>query len=329
MNQSKFKLKIAIATATTVIMVAVLTLTFNKDIQAQTLLDTTAATSIDASLQTAPAVNATNVRDRIRADMLQNTKTAEETRRAILENNRVASSSPKMLVPNVKKVENRIENRIEQKVENRIEQKIEGRIENRNDDKDDDGDDNRNGERLEKCLGSTNPNEKCFRPEIKPNDKQGYEDNGRSMQMKLLKERKEMVAKQINVALKNLEELRKRIGSRMEKDRLANKNMSAVIELVKIADSKIALAKEAVAKLRSYEPIASSTGTTTAPVNLAQVRGLIDNAQKSIKEAHRALTDVVVAIAKISGINKERTASSTPIRNVVPSPVTSIPASTN
>lgn len=262
-----------------------------------------------------PTNNPANLREKIRADVdakIQNIKTNQETRNQIIEKTRVSSTTPK--IP--------FQNKIEQKVEKRIEQRVENRIE----------------DRLIKCPNSTNPNEKCFRPEIKPNEREGYEDNGRSMQIKLLKERKEVAAKQLNIAIKNLEELRKRVSSRMEKDRLINADMGAISELIKTADTKLVLAKEAVAKLRSYEPIATST-TATTTVNLVRVRELIDNAQGAIKEAHRALTDVVVAIAKISGVNKDKISTSTPARKIAPisspmsttapSPVTSIQPSTN
>lgn len=269
------------------------------------------------SLQTSKAQTATdsarptndpaNLREKIRADVdakIQNIKANQETRNQIIEKARLSSTTPRNIP---------LQNKIEQKVEKRIEQKIE----------------NRNDDRLVKCSDSTNPNEKCFRPEIKPKEREGYEDNGRSMQVKILKERKEVATKQLNIAIKNLEELRKRIGSRMEKDRLVNEDMSAISGLIKIADTKIVLAKEAVAKLRSYQPIATST-TATTTINLVRVRELIDNAQGAIKEAHRALTDVVVALAKLSGVNGARTASSTSPRNtILPSPVTSIPPSTN
>ncbi len=259
---------------------------------AETILDTTAATVINNAI-TPLNTNQNDIRERIRAD-IQNAQVNQNVRAQILEKNRIASTSPKINTPF------RVENK---KIENRIEQKIENEIEERQEN------------RLEKRLSSTTI-------PIRREAKDGYEDNGRSMVSKVLKERKEVLAKQLNIAMQNLIELRKRISSRVEKDRLANKDLSTVSELIKIADDKIAIAKKAVETVRSYNPQNPNTSTTT-PINLDEIRKIVDNAQKSIKEAHRALTDVVVAIAKVSGINKDKNASSTPqITIPVPSPTT-------
>lgn len=248
-----------------------------------------------------PTINPANLREKIRADMdikMQNVRANQEARNQIIEKTRPSYTAP------INNPYERIENSAERKIGNQIEQKMERR------------------------LSSSSPQ---FREGIAV-------DKIKIMTGKVLTEKKETVSKQLDVAIKNLEELRKRIGSRTEKDRMTNKDMGMVIELLKIADKKIALAKEALAKLRAYEPITKDAATTT-PINLDQIRGIIDNAHKSIKEAHRALTDVVVAIAKISGVNKERISTSTPARifapttspisTTAPSPVTSIPPSTN
>lgn len=283
------------------IVIIVFAMTLNKQAQAQTIIDTGAATGINATVNTNSDVNSVNIRNRIKAEMdakIQNIKTNQEIRNQIIEKSKLPSTTPPKME---KKVEKKIENRIEQKVEDRIEQRMENR------------------------LSSTSPQ---FR-------KEGYENNGKEMMAKLLKEKKDAVHKQLNVAMQNLIELRKRISSRIEKDRLNGKNLAGVSELLKLADAKIALAKEAIAKLRYYEPVpknTTDTGTTTVAVNLDPVRELIDTAQKSIKEAHRALNDVVVAIAKISGNNKGQIGSSTPAINTVlptPSPTTTTPSTIN
>lgn len=134
-------------------------------------------------------------------------------------------------------------------------------------------------------------------------------NNPRIMVQKTLKERKENIAKQFNVALQNLIELRKRIGSRIEKDKLNNKDLSSVSEYLKVADTKIAATKEALNKLREYSPTETTTGMSSTTVNLDQVKNLIENVQKSIKEAHKALVDVITAIAKISKKPKPSPAS--------------------
>ena len=237
--------------------------------------------SVSPGTQASPSINPNIIRERLRADIdekMKNAKANQEIRNQLLEKNRIGTTTNKNGVMRV----------------------IDGREERRDDD------------RLVKCLGSTNPNEKCFRPEIKPRENEGYEDNGRSMQMKALKERKEVVGKQLEVALENLKDLRKRISSRIEKDRKAGKDTSSVSLLLKIADQKIVAARDAVKVVKEYTPritnrtpglTATSTASTTAvvAVNLEQIRTYIDTAQKAIKEAHKALSDVIVAIAKLGG----------------------------
>lgn len=150
--------------------------------------------------------------------------------------------------------------------------------------------------------------------------KDGYENEGRSMVEKMLKERKDGLTKQLNVAIQNLTDLRKRISSRIEKDKLAGKDVSSVSELLKLADTKLSLAKDAVKAVQDYVPSikdqtnnASTTNLQTASstklINLDQVRVLVDKARSAIKDAHKALVDVVVAIAKISVTTRSATST--------------------
>ena len=137
---------------------------------------------------------------------------------------------------------------------------------------------------------------------------------------KMLKERKDGLTKQLNVAIQNLTDLRKRISSRIEKDKLAGKDASSVSELLKLADTKLSLAKDAVKAVQDYVPSikdqtnnASTTNLQTASstklINLDQVRVLVDKARSAIKDAHKALVDVVVAIAKISVTTRSATST--------------------
>jgi hypothetical protein len=119
MNKIKLGLKMFVGTIMSIVIIALLAIALNTEVQAQTMIDTTAATSIDATLNTAPAVNAANLREKIRAD-LQNAQINQNVRAQILEKNRLASTSPKVGMPL------QVENRVEQKIE-----KVEGRIENR------------------------------------------------------------------------------------------------------------------------------------------------------------------------------------------------------
>ncbi len=162
--------------------------------------------------------------------------------------------------------------------------------------------------------------------------KDGYENEGRAMVEKMLKERKDGLVKQLDVAIRNLTDLRKRISSRIEKDRLAGKDLSSVSELLKVADTKLSLAKDAVKAVQDYVPTTkdqianasttnSQTASSTKLINLDQVRILVDKARGAIKDAHKALVDVVVAIAKISGNNNLPKDSKESRPSIVPTPV--------
>lgn len=288
---------------------------------AVTMVDTTTATGISNTLNTAPATNAPAIRDRIRADVdtkVQNMRYNQDVKNQMIENGyRIATTTtprPPLSQKNIKlekigtsspllnqkikseKIENMKENRIEERKENREENKI--------------------------------------------------------MALEMLKEKRDNLGKNLEVALKNLVELRKRIVSRMEKDRNAGKDMTKVKELLVIADAKISTAKQAVEAVKSYKPenFVQNTGTVSRcittndssnsnvssstqrclpidkPVDLEGIRALVYKAQLAIKDAHKALNDVVVAIAKISGNNpKDRPATSTPISTVTPRVETTLP----
>jgi hypothetical protein len=150
----------------------------------------------------------------------------------------------------------------------------------------------------------------------------------------MLKERKDGLVKQLNVAIQNLTDLRKRISSRIEKDKLAGKDISSVSELLKVADTKLSLAKDAVKAVQNYVPTTkdqtvntdttnTQTASSTKLINLDQVRTLVDKARSAIKDAHKALVDVVVAIAKISGNNNLPKDSKEGRPTVTPTPVPS------
>jgi hypothetical protein len=158
--------------------------------------------------------------------------------------------------------------------------------------------------------------------------------------IELLKEKRDNLGKNLEVALKNLVELRKRISSRIEKDRLSGKDLTKVKELLAIADSKLAIAKQAVQAVKSYTPSQGETviNSTSTPrllpansINLEKIRTLVNSAQTAIRDAHKALNDVVVAIAKISGTNipKDRVATSTRTTSTQATPSLSPSPTTN
>jgi len=142
-------------------------------------------------------------------------------------------------------------------------------------------------------------------------DRDGYDQARKAMMFDMFKIRKALVTKQLHVALTNLNNIRTRINSRIQKEQSAGKDMAKAIALLATADAKIKIASDAVAALDAYTPSAqaSSTASTSVAINLDAARQLADTAQKDIHEAQRSLNDVVRAIAHAMGVNLEEQAT--------------------
>jgi hypothetical protein len=218
--------------------------------------------------------------------------------------------------------------------------------------------------KLEKMGSTTLPNQRIQnikekiedRQEKRQENRQENREKAKEMALDMLKDRKDGALKNLDVALRNLSELRNRVGSRIEKDRNNGKDMSKVNSALKIADEKLAIAKTAVEAVKNYKPensaiTSTSTpncttescpapcpkdriprqGSTTQPqkeqncfipqkiVNLGPIRSLIEKAQSALKDAHKALNDVVVEIAKISGNRPDRPERNGSTTNSIPS----------
>ncbi len=319
---------------------------------AVTMVDTTTATGISNTLNTAPTTNAPAIRDRIRADVdskVQNMRYNQDVKNQMIENGyRIATTTtprPPLSQKNIKLEKIGTSSPLlNQKIKS---QKIENRMEDRDgEDGDSEGENWKNREDNKLKNVQTNRLNEKFEER-----KENREEN-KIMALEMLKEKRDNLGKNLEVALKNLVELRKRIVSRMEKDRNAGKDITKVKELLVIADAKISTAKQAVEAVKSYKPenFVQNTGTVSRcittndssnsnvssstqrclpidkPVDLEGIRALVYKAQLAIKDAHKALNDVVVAIAKISGNNpKDRPATSTPISTVTPRVETTLP----
>lgn len=109
--------------------------------------------------------------------------------------------------------------------------------------------------------------------------------------------RKNAIIRQLNVALNNLKQIRTRISSHIKKSEESGRNMTVAKNLLIVADTKINLANEAILKLDTNT---SANASTT--VDLMKPRQVAETAIKAIKDAHKALVDVVKAIAKDSGL---------------------------
>ena len=316
----------------TIIMMVVVSFYLTNKVNAEESVSPTTNTSPSVNKYSPPPIPGT-VQEKIRSGMdnrLQNIKNNQETREEMVRNGKLPTTTlPKMI-----KEDQRFSSSSKMKIENR--------------DKDRDGDKDREiRERLgsstklmiEARFSSTSPRlgdrlEKenrasTTRPFLK---RDGYENEGKAMVEKILKERKDNLIKQLNVAIKNLTDLRKRIGSRIEKDRMAGKDLSSVSELLKIADAKLVIARDSVKAVQDYTPSTKeqlATTTTDSPtklINLDQIRTLVDKSRAAIKDAHKALNDVVVAIAKLNGNNLPKN-TPTNSSTATPSPTSTVPVS--
>lgn len=318
-------LKFAIAVTIPVFVISIVN---NHQTKAQTILDSTAATSISNTIDAESSVKSTSVLKQIRADaddVVKKAKNNQEVRYQIGTPVRLGSSTPTKLA----------------EPKNYREREIEDRP---------------------RILSSTTPRElnENNKPRLATTPpmtrREGYEDNGKSMIVGIFKEKKAGIVKQLQVALQNIVSLRERIASRIEKERQNGRDMTKAKQLLVVADAKILLAKNAINALRTYSPASTTRVSTTNPVpppnrvnvskqieattspiiidtsvnlvsvNLVEARGLIETAQKSIKDAHKALNDVIVAIAQAMGLKlgnyNDKPASTTP-------PISPSPTNTN
>ncbi|MFA6601301.1 MAG: hypothetical protein WCT02_00335 [Candidatus Paceibacterota bacterium] len=303
----------------TAVLVAIVFLGLPALSRAQTLLDTGAATSIGVTVDGAPAGVPTSIRDRIRADYegkIQNLQNNQEARNAIIDS-RKASSTPGMPLlnkPPIKVVP--VGKVLQGQTEKRALMASSTRPRNNKEDNRMDGEDNNQPRNLtappmpgiigrDGMMASTSARREEIRGEMKE-----YRNEGRELMVSIFRNRKENAVKQLQVAVKNLVDIRTRIDSRIKKEQANGKDMSQAVSLLEVANTKITLANQAVKALMDYNPqvsttvsaSASSTMTSQAFINLDQVRSLITNAQKTIKDARGALNDVVVSIAKTLGL---------------------------
>ncbi|MDE2041189.1 MAG: hypothetical protein KGI59_02310 [Patescibacteria group bacterium] len=131
----------------------------------------------------------------------------------------------------------------------------------------------------------------------------GYVNMGRGMQRDIFNARKRMIVNQLETALDNLKQVRTRISARIQTAETSGHDETAALSLLSTADVKIQDAQDAVDALSSLSISASSTVAITASstVDLAKPRQVAEAAILALKNARRALNDVVVAIAKSMG----------------------------
>lgn len=173
----------------------------------------------------------------------------------------------------------------------------------------------------------------------------GYEDNGRAMREDAFHARQNNVVRQLTVALNNLRNIRARVYARIQKAQASGRDMTNAITLLAVADAKIAIAQNAVNALSNISvTVSTTTATTTVSANastsvqttsgvdLAKPRQQASGAIQAIKDARRALNNVIVAVAHAMGFKvgvDGAITSPTPSPSITASPsATSSPAVT-
>lgn len=141
----------------------------------------------------------------------------------------------------------------------------------------------------------------------------------------IFEKQKNHLVMQLNRALANLNQIRGRISSRIEKAEQSGRDMKKAKELLSTADKRLAEAKTAIDALILLSPQApgstntastsiASTSATTSPdqtIDLGRPRQAGADAIRAVETAKRALVDVVVEIAHNMGLKLGQTATMT------------------
>jgi hypothetical protein len=115
----------------------------------------------------------------------------------------------------------------------------------------------------------------------------------------VLKTRQNAIVKQLNISISNLEQIKSRLGSRIEKASKDGRDMTNARLAMAQVDIKMKEAKDAVVAIQTFVP--PTVNATTTP-NLTKPQELVKKAQNSIKAVRDSLNKVVVAIAKSMGL---------------------------
>ncbi len=125
------------------------------------------------------------------------------------------------------------------------------------------------------------------------------------MRVKMFEMRKHMITKELDVSINNLGNISSRLDSRIDKEQVAGHDMTDATSALASANIKIQAASDAVSALESYLADISVDATASTTIDLAKARDLTSDAQSAIKDAQRALNNVVVTIAHALGIKLE------------------------
>jgi len=333
----------------------------SKPANAQTLLDTGAASSIGATVDSAPGVNAGSIRDRVRADLQQSQDNyAQSEREALGEPNPTPNSTavnrqppplppfpPKLSAEQIQELRKRAADRAGKSGNS-------GRMSSTtppikempprlNDDNRAYSSTSPNGQKLPRPgddhrFGSTTPpmfgkDGRPFPPRMGstspmmgqdgrpiPRDASTTPIFNRENQIRIemraidtIRQRKENVAKQFEVAINNLTNLRKRIGTRIDKESASGIDMSKAKQLLATADAQLSQLASAIDTLKAYAPATSTiqvpqnsdqTQSNDQPkANLDGARKLVDDVHTAVKSSQKALSDVIAEIIRAAGQN--------------------------
>ena len=254
---------------------------------AQTLMDTTAATGISASLDAQPNT-ATNVRDAMRQKLQQSVQTHEQNiqnnqdvRNKILENGRATTSTADAKAKLLQNAANSERAAIKNVTTNKL----------------------KDGENRPRMNASTTVPLRMMVKEIV----QERKEVRKQTRVELFKFERDLIVKQLEQSLNNLKQIRERIQTRIVKAEQGGRDMTSAKSLSAIADTKFTKARQAIEALKAFQATTASsleTGTTTPTntVDLSRPRQFANIANTAIKSARDALNAVVVAIAHSMGL---------------------------
>ncbi len=246
---------------------------------AQTMIDTEAATGIGQSIDAGPNAGTMKLRDTLRQRIQQNYQTYEDrmrgnedSRNAMLEKR--STSTPGMPgMPGRPLLHAEMELRHEGSTTRPIPPGM-----------------------IRRIASSTEERRDNIRERMQTVRKAMFEDLRNRLVMELTR------------ALDNLKQIRTRIAARISTETSNGKDMTSASSLLITADAKITLADQSIQALKAFTPAASTTveanvsADASADIDLDKPRQIGADAIRAVNDARKALNDVVIAIARALGV---------------------------
>ncbi|MEI7463104.1 MAG: hypothetical protein WCK03_01755 [Candidatus Taylorbacteria bacterium] len=122
--------------------------------------------------------------------------------------------------------------------------------------------------------------------------------------IEIFKEQQRNIVHELQNASNNLSNIKDRIQARIDKASANGKDMTQAKNLLSIATTKIGIAQTAIDTIRNLSATSStSILVSSSTIDLNKPRQIASAAQKALKDAQKALNDVIVSIAHEMGIN--------------------------